>query len=486
MLKPSLQLRLGQQLTMTPQLQQAIRLLQLPALELQQQVREALEQNVMLEAEEDGPESDVSDATLAEAGVAASEVEPAAESADSPETGTETLVEIGEEAWDAGAGPANDAPWSGASERGQDISDQHSETLHEHLLWQLELARLDSRELAIGRALVDAINDDGYLIDTLEDVRQVLRPELEVSAAEVEAVLKHVRACDPLGVGARSVAECIELQLAALAPDTTGLATARALARQHLDLVATHQLALLRRELRVDEEELATALALLRSCHPRPGSIIQPAQTEYVVPDVFLRRGEHGWVVELNAMALPKVRINEGYAGLVTRSADHAMLRTQLQEARWLLRSLEIRNDTLLRVARCIVQRQTAFFELGDEAMQPMVLRDVAEAVQMHESTISRVTTGKYMHTPRGVFEFRYFFSSHVAGFDGSELSSTAIRAKIRKLIAAENPGEPLSDSRIAELLGEDGIQVARRTVAKYREAMNIPPSSERRRAVAR
>jgi RNA polymerase sigma-54 factor len=486
MLKPSLQLRLGQQLTMTPQLQQAIRLLQLPALELQQQVREALEQNVMLEAEEDAPESDVSDATLAEAGVTASDVERPAEPGDAPETGTETTVEIGEEAWDARAGPANDAPWSGDSPRGQEISDQHGATLHEHLTWQLELARLDPRELAIGRAIVDAINDDGYLIDSLEDIRQVLRPELEVSIAEVEAVLKHVQACDPLGVGARSVSECIDLQLAALAPDTPGLPTARALARQHLDLVATHQLALLRRELRVGEEELGTALALLRSCHPRPGSIIQPAQTEYVVPDVFLRRGEHGWVVELNAMALPRVRINEGYAGLVTRSADHAMLRTQLQEARWLLRSLEIRNDTLLRVARCIVQRQTAFFERGDEAMQPMVLRDVAEAVQMHESTISRVTTGKYMHTPRGVLEFRYFFSSHVAGFDGSELSSTAIRAKIRKLIAAENPGEPLSDSRIAELLGEDGIQVARRTVAKYREAMNIPPSSERRRAVAR
>ena len=323
-------------------------------------------------------------------------------------------------------------------------------------------------------------------MDTLDDIRQVLRPELEVTTAAVEAVLKHVQACDPLGVGARSVSECIELQLAALAPDTPGLSTARVLARQHLDLVATHQLALLRRELRVGEEELGTALALLRSCHPRPGSIIQSAQTEYVVPDVFLRRGEHGWVVELNAMALPRVRINEGYAGLVTRSAEHAMLRTQLQEARWLLRSLEIRNDTLLRVARCIVQRQTAFFEHGDEAMQPMVLRDVAEAVQMHESTISRVTTGKYMHTPRGVFEFRYFFSSHVAGNDGSELSSTAIRAKIRKLIAAENPTEPLSDSRIAELLGEDGIQVARRTVAKYREAMNISPSSERRRALAR
>ncbi len=204
------------------------------------------------------------------------------------------------------------------------------------------------------------------------------------------------------------------------------------------------------------------------------------------MPDVFVRRSEHGWVVELNGVALPRVRLNQGYAGLVTRAADHAVLRAQLQEARWLLRSLEIRNETLLKVARCIVQRQSAFFEQGDEAMQPMVLRDVAEAVEMHESTISRVTTGKYMHTPRGVFEFRYFFSSHVAADDGTEMSSTAIRAKIRKLIAAEDAANPLSDSRIAELLAADGVQVARRTVAKYREAMNIAPSSERRRVPAR
>jgi RNA polymerase sigma-54 factor len=271
-----------------------------------------------------------------------------------------------------------------------------------------------------------------------------------------------------------------------LAPDTPGLATALTVARGHLDLVATQQLPLLRRQLRVDEEELERALALVRACHPRPGSTIQQSQPEYVVPDVFVRRSEHGWVVELNAVALPRVRLNQGYAGLVTRAADHAVLRAQLQEARWLLRSLEIRNETLLKVARCIVQRQAAFFEHGDEAMQPMVLRDVAEAVEMHESTISRVTTGKYMHTPRGVFEFRYFFSSHVAADDGTEMSSTAIRAKIRKLIAAEDASNPLSDSRIAELLAADGVQVARRTVAKYREAMNIAPSSERRRVPAK
>jgi RNA polymerase sigma-54 factor len=478
MLKPSLQLRLGQQLTMTPQLQQAIRLLQLPALELQQQVREALEQNVMLEAEEEpegepvpaGPESEA----LAPPPEETQEpVAPAAE---------QTSVEIGEDAWDSGPEPAAESPWSGEDDRGQEFSNQRGETLKEHLLWQLELARLDARALATGRALIDAISDDGYLQDSLEDVVQVLKPELEVTVEEVEAVLRHIQGFDPLGVGARSVGECIGLQLAALDGDTPGLHAARILAARHLDLVATQQYAMLKREMKIDEEALETALALLKSCHPRPGSTIQPLEPDYIVPDVFVRRGEHGWVVELNGQALPRVRLNQGYASLVTRGAGHAALRTQLQEARWLLRSLEIRNETLLKVARCIVQRQAAFFARGDEAMQPMVLRDVAEAVEMHESTISRVTTSKYMHTPRGVFEFRHFFSSHVSGNDGSEMSSTAIRARIRKLIATEDPASPLSDSQIAELLGTGGARVARRTVAKYREAMNIAPSSERRR----
>jgi RNA polymerase sigma-54 factor len=239
----------------------------------------------------------------------------------------------------------------------------------------------------------------------------------------------------------------------------------------------------LRRALRAAEEDVEAALVLVRACHPRPGTSLQGSEPEYVVPDVFVRRGEHGWQVELNPSALPRVRLNDQYAGMVTRATDHAPLRAQLQEARWLLRSLEIRNETLLKVARTIVQRQVAFFERGEEAMQPMVLRDVAEAVEMHESTISRVTTGKYMHTPRGVLEFRFFFSSHVPGADGGEMSSTAVRAKIRKLIAGEDATNPLSDARIAELLSADGAQVARRTVAKYREAMNIAPSSERRRS---
>ncbi|HYM43920.1 MAG TPA: RNA polymerase factor sigma-54, partial [Steroidobacteraceae bacterium] len=348
---------------------------------------------------------------------------------------------------------------------------------------QLELARLAPRELAIASAIVDAISDDGYVTETLEEISQTLRPEVECSAEEVQAVLERVQALDPAGVGARSVSECIELQLRQLDPATPGLDTALRIAREHLELVAERELTLLRRELRASDEEIASALALVRSCHPRPGSTVSGGSAQYVVPDVFVRRTEHGWGVEINAATLPRVRLNQGYANLIGRAASHASMRAQLQEARWLLKSLEIRHETLIKVARSIVERQTAFLEQGEEHMRPMILRDIAEAIGMHESTISRVTSGKYMHTPRGVFELRYFFSSQVEGADGSGTSSTAIRAKIRKLVKEEDPENPLNDGRIAQLLSSEGIPVARRTVAKYREAMGIPASSERRRA---
>jgi RNA polymerase sigma-54 factor len=478
MLKPSLQLRLGQQLTMTPQLQQAIRLLQLPTLDLQAQIREALESNIMLEADEDqelGPSLDEF------AGGTSDEADSRGPDADEP------VVEIGDD-WTEPTAATSDTPWSGSGEddeRANDLAGQN-ETLHEHLAWQLELARLSPRELAIGRAIVDAINDDGYLTETLDSLAAIVRPEFEPSAEEVEAVLHVVQQFDPVGIGARGPGECIELQLAQLDADTPGREAAIEIARRHLELVATQQHALLRRELRCTQEDLDEALALVRACHPRPGASLQSQTTEYVVPDVFVRRSEHGWIVELNPSAVPRIRINAGYAGLITRASEHAVLRSQLQEARWLLRSLEIRNDTLMKVARTIVRRQAAFLEHGEESMQPMVLKDVAEAITMHESTISRVTTGKYMHTPRGVFEFRFFFSSHVAGDGGTEVSSTAIRAKIRKLIAQESVESPLSDSRIAEILCKDGVQVARRTVAKYREALGIASSGDRRRATPR
>ncbi len=475
MLKPSLQLRLGQQLTMTPQLQQAIRLLQLPALELQAHIRELLESNVMLEPVEE------TDATGA---FETPETPQTAAQPETPERTSENTVEVVEEGWGEQSVGAVEAPWSSDDDdRQQEFADGSGQSLQEHLLGQLELARLEPRELAIARAIADAVSEDGYLTESLEEIASTLKPEIECDAAEVERVLVLVQALDPAGVAARSVGECIELQLRQLDPTTPGLALAIQIASEHLELVADRELSLLRRELRATEDELAAALALVRSCHPRPGSTVSGSAAEYVVPDVFVRRTEHGWAVEINAATLPRVRLNQNYASLIGRNASHASMRAQLQEARWLLKSLEIRNETLMKVARSIVERQTAFLEQGDEHMRPMILKDIAEAVAMHESTISRVTSGKYMHTPRGVFELRYFFSSQVEGADGSGTSSTAIRAKIRKLVKEEDAETPLSDGRIAELLSGEGIPVARRTVAKYREAMGIAPSNERRRA---
>ena len=482
MLKPSLQLKLGQQLTMTPQLQQAIRLLQLPALELQAHIRELLETNVMLEPTEEAEGTSTFEAV---------EPSPADHDRDReqqpelPERAQEeNTVEVVDEGWGEQSVGSAEAPWnSDDDERQQEFADAAGQSLQDHLLWQLELAKLEPREFGIARAIIDAISDDGYLTEPLEEIATTLRPEIECDAAEVESVLGGVQALDPPGVGARSVGECIELQLRQLDPATPGFNTAIEIARHHLELVAERELSMLRRELRATEEEIACALALVRSCHPRPGATVSTGSAEYVVPDVFVRRTDHGWSVEINSATLPKVRLNSSYASLIGRNASHATMRAQLQEARWLLKSLEIRHETLIKVARSIVERQQAFLEHGDEHMRPMILKDIAEAVVMHESTISRVTSGKYMHTPRGVFELRYFFSSQVEGADGSGTSSTAIRAKIKKLVKEEDAETPLSDGRIAELLSGEGIPVARRTVAKYREAMGIAPSNERRRA---
>jgi len=472
MLKPALQLKLGQRQAMTPQLQQAIRLLQLSAIELQQSVRETLAENVMLELEDGGDELTLPTVN-----------ETASLPTESPSSAPE--ADPVNDPWSEGhsSGGSADAVWSD-EESAPEYADRIGASLQDHLLEQLTLARLNARDLAIGRAIIDSINDDGYLLDPLETVIDSLKPEFVVNLPEVESVVQTVQSFDPAGVGARSVGECIELQLAQLAPRTPGLLTAIEAVREHLPAVAAGDQATLRRVLEVTADELADALALIRSSHPRPGSAYQSRLPEYVIPDVVVRRKGRQWAVELNSGAVPKLRINADYAPLVTR--EHAAMRAQLQEARWLIKSIEMRNDTLLKVARTIVSRQKAFLERGDEAMEPLVLREVAETVDMHESTISRVTTGKYMLTPRGMYEFRHFFSSHVAAADGTEVSSTAIRAKIKKLIAGESPDNPLSDSRIAELLAADGAKVARRTVAKYREAMRIAPSSERRTALGR
>ncbi len=459
MLKPSLQLKLSQTLTMTPQLQQAIRLLQLPVLDLSAQIQDALEENIMLEME-DLP--------------------------DVPKTNNDTVSEIetikAEDSWQTSSMERNrDGGWNGEGRPINEFADLSGQTLREHLLWQLELEDFSPREAMIGEAIIDAINDDGYLASEPKDIEDLFDVEAGVSHAEIESALAKVQRLDPVGIGARSLSECLVLQLEQLEKSTPGLDLAIRLAKDHLDLIASQEYAELRRSLRTSESDLDVALALVRSCNPKPGLAVSPAAPEYVIPDVFVRKVDNRWQVEISASSIPRLSVNQQYAKLLRGNGNHAALRTQLQEARWLVRSLEIRNETLLKVATCIVSRQKDFLEHGDEAMKPLVLRDVAESIGMHESTISRVTTNKYMHTPRGVFEFKYFFSSHLSTVDGNDQSSTSVRAKIRKLIGAENPAKPLSDSKIAQMLAEEGINVARRTVAKYREAMKISSSSERR-----
>jgi len=479
MLKPALQLKLGQQLTMTPQLQQAIRLLQLPVLELQAQVQEALESNVMLEAEEE------EQIDLTSLDQPAPQGEDSEERPEATADEAEVSVEM-EDPWSESSTPSGEGRAPDDDDRPLEFSDDRGRDLHQHLIWQLEVSRLDAREVWIGEAIVDALNDDGYLTESVADITRSLNSDLPVGEDDVERVLAFVQTLDPTGVGARSAAECIGLQLAQLEDGTPGRELALAIARDHLQAVADRDLTRLRESLGTDEESLETALALIRGCNPRPGSAFEGAEPEYIVPDVFVRRTDQGWSVEINPGSVPRLKVNQDYASLVTRSGDYATLRAQLQEARWLIRSLEIRKDTLLRVARTIVQRQAAFLERGEEAMQPMILRDVAEAVSMHESTISRVTTGKYMLTPRGIYEFRYFFSSHVSGASGEDVSSVAIRARIRKLISGEDSARPLSDAQLADLLSGEGVKVARRTVAKYREALGFGPSGDRRESPAR
>ncbi len=377
-----------------------------------------------------------------------------------------------------------------ADSDGRDFFETHSgsgESLLEHLTWQLELTRFSDIDHMIARAILDSIDDDGYLKATLEELHEGLRldPEMEIGLEEIEAVLHRIQHFDPVGVGARDPAECLIIQLQALDPDTPYHRLALQLVQEHVTLLGNRDYNQLMRRMKLSEAELQNVLKLIQSLNPRPGSQITSATPQYVVPDVFVIKNKGKWQVDLNIEAAPRLRINSQYASMVKRadnSEDNTCLRNHLQEARWFLKSLQSRHETLLKVARCIVDRQRNFFEYGEEAMKPLVLRDIAETVEMHESTISRVTTQKYMHTPRGIYEFKYFFSSHVGTEGGGECSATAIRAIVKKLISAETPTKPLSDSKIAALLSEQGINVARRTIAKYRESMAIPPSNERKR----
>ncbi|MEO0442520.1 MAG: RNA polymerase factor sigma-54 [Pseudomonadota bacterium] len=508
-MKQSLQLKLGQSLTMTPQLQQAIRLLQLSTLDLQSEIQEALDSNPMLEVSEEqhGPNnsSQAAESTQKpDSNPEASELPGNNEQAeasvteagsDSAQNDTEWSQEIPNElpvdtSWDdvyqssAPAGPV--AP--GDDDSSFENQGTSGESLQDHLLWQLNLTPFSDYDYLIAMALIDDVEPSGLLSSPLEDIYEGLRFHIdELEMDEVTAVLHRIQQFDPAGVAGRDLGDCLHIQLNQLSPDTLGLTSAKTIVKEHIGLLGSKDYKSLMRKLRIREDELREAIQLIQSMNPRPGDDVGTDNTEYVVPDVFVNKRNERWVVELNPDIAPKLRINSDYASLVKRadsSSDNTFLKNNLQEARWFLKSLQSRNETLLKVASAIVEKQQGFLDFGEEAMKPLVLHDIAENVEMHESTISRVTTNKYMHTPQGIFELKYFFSSHVNTDSGGECSSTAIRAIIKKLIAAENTQKPLSDSKITALLSEQGIKVARRTIAKYREAMNIPPSNERKQLV--
>ncbi|CAM3019685.1 RNA polymerase factor sigma-54 [Vibrio rarus] len=489
-MKAALQLKFGQQLAMTPQLQQAIRLLQLSSLELQQEIQEALDSNPLLQVADEHAHSEDHE-----------QAENKAESAN--DTSTDTTSEPS--AQDSADLMANnaisddlamDTSWedvysSNSGNTGVKADDElpiyQGETqtsLYDHLLWQLELTPFSETDHAIAMAIIDAIDEQGFLSLSTQDITASLSLS-DVEEDETIAVLKRIQQFEPLGVGSRNLQECLLLQLDALPDDTPRKHQACEILKNYIDQLANRDYKIIVKETKLKESDLIEVLQLIQQLDPRPGSQIGESNIEYILPDVNVIKVNGKWSVFLNNTSTPKLEVNQHYATITgANSNDSQYIKDQLQEAKWLIKSLESRSDTLLKVARCIVETQQAFFEQGEEAMQPMILNDVALAIDMHESTISRVTTQKYMHTPRGIFELKYFFSSHVSNDDGEDKSSTAIRALIKKLVAEENIAKPLSDNKIATLLAEQEVKVARRTVAKYRESLGIAPSSQRKRLI--
>jgi len=505
-MKQSLQLRIGQSLTMTPQLQQAIRLLQLSTLELQTEIQEVLESNPMLEIIEDSNNSDPLDETKQKAesndthsneqdtvnGQELSDLQNDAAAQDMDLNSQDMPEELPVDSqWEDVYEPAiaSSAPTSFDDDKAREFLENQSSSdgaLIDHLLDQLLVTTMSDTDRTIALAIIDGIDEDGYLQEPVEDIHAGLVDDLEIELDEVEAVLHLIQHFDPIGVAARDLKECLMLQMEPFnINEFPVLKKARQIIKEHLDLLGNHDYAKLKRYNRISDDELADVIRFIQALNPKPGSNISKSSAQYVVPDVFVTKTDGRWNVRLNGETAPKLRINPTYAGYIQRgkqSDDNTFMKNNMQEARWFIKSLQSRNETLMRVATSIVEHQRTFLDYGEEGMKPLVLREIADELELHESTISRVTTHKYMHTPKGVFEFKYFFSSHVGTSDGGECSATAIRAMIKKLIEAEEPRKPLSDNKIANLLVDQGINVARRTVAKYREAMMIPPSNERKR----
>lgn len=497
-MKPSLQLKFSQQLTMTPQLQQAIRLLQLSTLDLQQEIQEALDANPMLEVEE-GNDPQNLDATSSQSNsengnnseksssdtdseLNASDGMDSSDALEKNDLPDELPIDsTWDEYYSASSAPA---PMSSSMpDEEQAYQGETSDSIQDHLLWQMQLTPFSETDQAIATAIIDSIDESGYLTISVEEVLESVHDE-EIELDEVECVRKRIQHFDPIGVGSITPQECLLIQLGQFPNETPWLKEAKQLLEEFADLITSKDFRTLIRKSKLREEQLKEVFKLLQTLNPHPGNALNTKEPDYVIPDVSVTKKSGRWIVELNPDSVPKLNINQQYAAMSRgnkNSADGQFIRSHMQEAKWFIKSIESRNDTLLKVANCIVQQQQGFFEHGPEMMKPMVLNDVAEMVDMHESTISRVTTQKYMHTPRGIYELKYFFSSHVATENGGECSSTAIRALIKKLVAAENMAKPLSDSKIAQLLADQGIMVARRTIAKYRESLSIPPSNQRK-----
>jgi RNA polymerase sigma-54 factor len=474
MAQPSLQLRLTQKLALAPQLQQAIRLLQLNRIELREYIQDALDSNPILERGE--AEEDEQGAEFEQA-----DPDAAAERTQSSEQQDWEVENTGSEQW------RESSTFEGYSGEAQ-IADTSSDSLRQHLLWQINLAHFSDEDAAIAQAIVYGLDEDGYLHDSIEDVRASLAPELLVEEDVILAVLHRVQRLEPVGVATRDAAECIRVQLSALPSDTRARDLALRISRDYLDHLARHDIKELRKRTGADDEAVAAAINLIQSLEPRPGARYDNRRDEYLVPDVYVTRIDDQWRVTLNPENEPGLRLNNYYIDLLRKSGgkDVEYLRGRLQEARWLMSSLELRNQTLIRVSQSIVEFQQDFLEQGEMAMKPLVLKEISEAIGVHESTVSRATTRKYMLTPRGLFELKYFFSSYVRTDRGGTISATAVKARLQLLLAKEPPASPLSDQDLSELLRQAGVVVARRTVAKYRESLGIGSSSERRRLYRR
>ena len=514
-MKQSLQLKIGQSLTMTPQLQQAIKLLQLSSLELEAEIQEVIESNPLLEVEQPQEKSDSFDKESAHqinepsAGTSGDQEQTAPEEKTTSDAIKNDKIEsemVADTQWEDWGYGGQSNPSRSDDGAGYDYQGETSDSLRDQLLWQINMTKLSDTDRTIAMILIDSIDDSGFMKADLDDVALMLNnpdandttasdektqqslqndDESLITIDEIEAVLHLIQSFEPAGIAARNLQECLLIQLKRLNENHDCLPLAQTLINTQFEHLASRNYRLILKNLGINEKQLKQVVTLIQTLDPRPGNQLNQNNAQYIKPDVYVKKNKHGqWVVDLNSDSTPKLSINQTYASMIKRadnSSDNQFLKNNLQDAKWFIKSLQSRNETLLKVATSIVEKQNAFLDYGEEAMKPLVLHDIAEEVEMHESTISRVTTQKFLHTPRGIFELKYFFSSHVGTDSGGECSSTAIRAVIKKLVAAENQVKPLSDSKIATLLKEQGIKVARRTVAKYRESLAIPPSNERK-----